>query len=184
MRFIFSARSKRDGVANSAKRVTDFSVDRFTPLPISAWISWASKPPYPLWAAAVPDVAEFDTLAILQRSTINRQPSTLTVWYQLGTLDQQARRCDPQGVTCKESGCGKLRQGLRLSQAALRDELNRRLGRSYDNPKISRWENGREPVPDDVADELDALSTGQVSESTGDRFGQPEGRCREYDQRT
>jgi chromosome partitioning protein len=54
----------------------------------------------------------------------------------------------------------ELRQGLRLSQAALRDELNRRLGRSYDNPKISRWENGREPVPDDVADELVALSTG------------------------
>ena len=54
----------------------------------------------------------------------------------------------------------ELRQGLRLSQAALKDELNRRLGRSYDNPKISRWENGREPVPDDVADELLALSTG------------------------
>ena len=48
----------------------------------------------------------------------------------------------------------ELRQSLRLSQAALKDELNRRLDRSYDNPKISRWENGREPVPDDVADEL------------------------------
>jgi len=31
-----------------------------------------------------------------------------------------------------------LRQGLRLSQAELKDALNRRLGRSYDKPKISR----------------------------------------------
>jgi chromosome partitioning protein len=43
-----------------------------------------------------------------------------------------------------------LRLGLRLSQAELKDELNRRFGRSYDKPRISRWENGREPVPEDV----------------------------------
>ena len=30
-------------------------------------------------------------------------------------------------------------------------------GRSYDAPKISRWENGREAVPDDVATELEAM---------------------------
>jgi chromosome partitioning protein len=44
-----------------------------------------------------------------------------------------------------------LRLSLRLSQAELKAELNRRLGRSYDKPRISRWENGREPVPEDVA---------------------------------
>ena len=43
------------------------------------------------------------------------------------------------------------RRQLRLSQGDLKDVLNRRLGRSYDKPKISRWENGHEPVPADVA---------------------------------
>src|SRR5579883_1777743 len=51
-----------------------------------------------------------------------------------------------------------LRQGLRLSQAELKDALNRRLGRSYDKPKISRWENGREPIPEDVAMALESLT--------------------------
>ena len=41
----------------------------------------------------------------------------------------------------------ELRQQLRLSQTELKDNLNQRLGRSYDKPKVSRWENGREPVP-------------------------------------
>lgn len=54
-----------------------------------------------------------------------------------------------------------LRQQLRLSQAALRDELNRRLGRSYDKHKVSRWENGHEPIPDDVAAELELMATGR-----------------------
>lgn len=53
------------------------------------------------------------------------------------------------------------RQGLRLSQGELKDELNRRLGRSYDKPKISRWENGREPVPEDVAATLEDLARGR-----------------------
>ncbi|MDX2101829.1 MAG: XRE family transcriptional regulator [Alphaproteobacteria bacterium] len=42
------------------------------------------------------------------------------------------------------------RQRLRLTQAELSDLLNRRLGRSYDKPRVSRWENGRELVPADV----------------------------------
>src|SRR3712207_9396356 len=45
-----------------------------------------------------------------------------------------------------------------MSQAALRDELNRRLERSYDKPKISRWENRREPIPKDVVTELEAMT--------------------------
>lgn len=59
----------------------------------------------------------------------------------------------------------ELRQGLRLSQGALKDELNRRLARSYDKPKISRWENGREPIPEDVAAELTALAAGTARQA-------------------
>jgi chromosome partitioning protein len=51
----------------------------------------------------------------------------------------------------------ELRQRLRCSQGELKDELNRRLGRSYDKPKISRWENGRDPIPEDVSMELEAM---------------------------
>jgi chromosome partitioning protein len=47
---------------------------------------------------------------------------------------------------------------LRLSQAELKDVLNRRLDRSYDKPRISRWENGREPIPPEVASEVDAMA--------------------------
>jgi chromosome partitioning protein len=50
-----------------------------------------------------------------------------------------------------------LRQQLRLTQTALKDVLNERLGRSYDKPRISRWENGHEPIPDDVQAELERL---------------------------
>jgi chromosome partitioning protein len=56
----------------------------------------------------------------------------------------------------------ELRQGLRLSQAELKNELNRRLGRSYDKPKISRWENAREPIPEEVAHELDRMTAGRA----------------------
>lgn len=54
-----------------------------------------------------------------------------------------------------------LRQRLGLSQADLKDRLNQRLGRSYDKPKISRWENGRDSIPDDVAAELAILAEAQ-----------------------
>lgn len=47
-----------------------------------------------------------------------------------------------------------LRQTLRFSQAELTAELNARTGRKYDKPKVSRWENGREPVPAEVEAEL------------------------------
>ncbi|MBV8526304.1 MAG: ParA family protein [Acetobacteraceae bacterium] len=52
----------------------------------------------------------------------------------------------------------RMRLGLRLSQSDLKGELNRRLGRSYDKPKISRWENGHEPVPEDIAMELQRMT--------------------------
>jgi len=47
-----------------------------------------------------------------------------------------------------------VRQALRFSQAELTAELNARTGRKYDKPKVSRWENGREPVPAEVEAEL------------------------------
>lgn len=53
------------------------------------------------------------------------------------------------------------RQILRLSQSELKDALNTRLGRSYDKPKISRWENGREPIPVDVAGVMSSLVAGR-----------------------
>lgn len=55
----------------------------------------------------------------------------------------------------------EIRLNLRKSQGALKDELNRRLGRSYDKPKISRWENNREPVPDEVAEALASMSNAE-----------------------
>ena len=55
----------------------------------------------------------------------------------------------------------EIRLGLRLSQGELKDELNRQLGRSYDKPKISRWENEREPIPDDVGNILASMSSKQ-----------------------
>ena len=50
-----------------------------------------------------------------------------------------------------------LRHQLRRSQIELADQLNQRLGRSYDRPKLSRWEAGRDVVPDEVAALLKAL---------------------------
>jgi chromosome partitioning protein len=50
---------------------------------------------------------------------------------------------------------------LRLSQAEIKDALNGRLGRSYDKPRVSRWENGHEPIPADVAAEIEALAAGR-----------------------
>jgi chromosome partitioning protein len=54
-----------------------------------------------------------------------------------------------------------VRQQLRLTQTALKDVLNERLGRSYDKPRISRWENDHEPIPDDVQAELERLVSEQ-----------------------
>ncbi len=37
-----------------------------------------------------------------------------------------------------------------MSQADLMTRLNQVIGRKYDKPKLSRWENGKEPVPTEV----------------------------------
>jgi chromosome partitioning protein len=58
-----------------------------------------------------------------------------------------------QGVAFRQA-----RLRLRLTQGELRDTLNGRLGRSYDKHRLSRWENGHEPIPADVAAALKALS--------------------------
>jgi chromosome partitioning protein len=44
-----------------------------------------------------------------------------------------------------------LRRQLRRNQAELAEDINHCLSRSYDGPKVSRWENGKDPVPDEVA---------------------------------
>ncbi|WP_099349456.1 AAA family ATPase [Acetobacter aceti] len=48
----------------------------------------------------------------------------------------------------------KIRLSLGLSQAELKSLLNDRLVRNYDRHTISRWENGRQPIPADVLNEL------------------------------
>ena len=54
-----------------------------------------------------------------------------------------------------------LRQQLRLSQSEMADALNDVLERSYDKPRVSRWENGREPIPEEVAEAVTGLVNGQ-----------------------
>ena len=61
------------------------------------------------------------------------------------------------GVPMQGERMRELRQRLRLTQGALKDALNQRLGRSYDKPRVSRWENSREPIPEDVSAELELM---------------------------
>jgi chromosome partitioning protein len=58
-----------------------------------------------------------------------------------------------------------LRQQLRMSQSELKDRLNDSLQRSYDKPKVSRWENGHEPIPDDVAGQMAGLVSGRKQDA-------------------
>jgi chromosome partitioning protein len=51
-----------------------------------------------------------------------------------------------------------LRELTGRSQSELKDLLNARLSRAYDKSRVSRWENGREPIPAEVAREMEALS--------------------------
>jgi hypothetical protein len=51
-----------------------------------------------------------------------------------------------------------LRELTGRSQSELKELLNARLGRAYDKSRVSRWENGREPIPAEVAREMEALS--------------------------
>src|SRR5687767_733843 len=54
-----------------------------------------------------------------------------------------------------------LREKLGRSQGELKEILNQRLSRSYDKPRISRWENGREAIPLEVARELERMVASQ-----------------------
>ncbi len=54
-----------------------------------------------------------------------------------------------------------IRQQLRLSQAELKERLNQTMRRSYDKPKISRWENGHETIPFDVAAAMAGLAASE-----------------------
>ena len=75
---------------------------------------------------------------------------------------------EPQGSGMRGDEMREVRQGLRFSQADLKEELNRRTPRrscNRDKPKISRWENGRDPIPEDVAIELGRMTTGRAREA-------------------
>ena len=56
------------------------------------------------------------------------------------------------------SGLRRSRLSLRQSQTEMAEALNARLGRSYDKPRVSRWENRHEPVPDEVAAAVEGLA--------------------------
>lgn len=64
----------------------------------------------------------------------------------------------PGGPSVDSQMLKEARQQLRLSQVELKDILNRRMGRAYDKSKVSRWENGREPIPREVAVEIAAIA--------------------------
>lgn len=66
-------------------------------------------------------------------------------------------RSDSGGVIVDGDVFRAFREQLGHSQTALKDLLNRRLDRSYDKSRISRWENGRESIPFEVAREVEAL---------------------------
>lgn len=50
-----------------------------------------------------------------------------------------------------------IREELKFSQNDLRTILNTRLARAYDRSRLSRWENGKEPIPADVEREMTML---------------------------
>lgn len=79
------------------------------------------------------------------------------MWAKLNWLRPNLGPRAAPGTKMKGGTFRALRHQLRKSQSELADELNRRLGRSYDRPKLSKWESGRDPIPDDVANATEAL---------------------------
>ncbi|GBR48299.1 AAA family ATPase [Neokomagataea thailandica] len=69
----------------------------------------------------------------------------------------------------------EIREKLGLSQSQLKDVLNLRLNRSYDRHTISRWENGRQPLPSEVSSELEALLHGEKRQTTIITFANQKG---------
>lgn len=55
-----------------------------------------------------------------------------------------------------------LRQQLRLTQQDLAERLNGRFGRAYDKPKVSRWETGKDGIPDEVAQAIEEMVVAQA----------------------
>ncbi|MBS0984011.1 AAA family ATPase [Gluconobacter japonicus] len=69
----------------------------------------------------------------------------------------------------------EIREQLGFSQSQLKDVLNLRLGRSYDRHTISRWENGKQPLPIEVTAELEALLHGEKRQTTVITFANQKG---------
>lgn len=69
----------------------------------------------------------------------------------------------------------ELREELGLSQSELKDTLNARLNRSYDRHTVSRWENGRQPIPQEVEEELLSLKNQEQRQTTVIAFANQKG---------
>lgn len=69
----------------------------------------------------------------------------------------------------------EVRELLGLSQADLKDLLNDRLSRSYDRHTISRWENGRQPIPNEVMRQIRLLLDGGKREAKVVTFANQKG---------
>ncbi|GAD11596.1 ATPase (plasmid) [Gluconobacter frateurii NBRC 103465] len=69
----------------------------------------------------------------------------------------------------------EIREQLGFSQSQLKDVLNLRLCRSYDRHTISRWENGKQPLPIEVTAELETLLHGEKRQTTVITFANQKG---------
>lgn len=67
------------------------------------------------------------------------------------------------------------RDRLSLSQSQLKDLLNERLNRNYDRHTISRWENGKQPIPVEVSTELEMLANRDPRDTTVISFANQKG---------
>lgn len=67
------------------------------------------------------------------------------------------------------------RVNLGFSQSQLKDLLNERLSRNYDRHTISRWENGKQPIPQEVVRELENLRDRKPQETSVITFANQKG---------
>lgn len=64
---------------------------------------------------------------------------------------------------------------LRMTQPDLVASLNASMGRSYDKSRFSRWENGREVIPRDVAEAVSALTANRIRDARVIAFANQKG---------
>ncbi|NIE81387.1 AAA family ATPase [Asaia sp. As-1742] len=69
----------------------------------------------------------------------------------------------------------EMREKLGFSQSQLKETLNLRLGRSYDRHTVSRWENGKQPIPPEIMDEIRQLANNEKRQTTVITFANQKG---------